>query len=461
MRLKYLVTFIIVVPAVTTLAQVWQQTASTPEGSGVTDMIIRQSNEHIFVATGSFNWPNGDMGGIRRSTDDGDTWQNLNDVFIARTIIDGADGNLYASIWPFPQDEGLYRSTDNGDNWGSPLVTVPSGDNIFSIALNTTTTPNTIFAGTRNGPLRSTDNGINWAPATNGIPANSWVRDIEVDSMGVVAAATTNGLFFSTNNGDLWEETAGIAPADTIVKLLFDYTISSEDEDIVTRLYGGSNNASLYQAFRDSSNRYLLATLLTIFGPSEVSGMTWFYLESQNKKMHGVSNFPKGSFGQGFYVSSDNGANWIQNNNGLPANPPMSALTGNAIESRANEADVNFYVGFFENMNGGARVFKTTYTVTNVEPVSSLIPDDYELKQNYPNPFNPSTKIEYSIPSESFVELKVYDVLGREVASLVNEQQLSGVYRVDFTAKNLPSGIYFASLTANEFTRVVKMTLLR
>ena len=116
-------------------SQTWQQTAGTPEGSGVTDMIVRQVNQHIFVTTGSFNWPNGDMGGIRRSTDEGATWENLNDVFVARTIIDAQDGNLYASIWPFPSPEGLYRSTDNGDDWGNPLVTVPTGDNIFSIAI--------------------------------------------------------------------------------------------------------------------------------------------------------------------------------------------------------------------------------------------------------------------------------------------------------------------------------------
>jgi hypothetical protein len=89
------------------------------------------------------------------------------------------------------------------------------------------------------------------------------------------------------------------------------------------------------------------------------------------------------------------------------------------------------------------------------------LPNDYDLSQNYPNPFNPSTNIEYSIPSESFVELKVFDILGNEVASLVNEQQQAGVYRADFTADNLPSGMYFARIRANEFTQVVKMILLK
>ncbi len=98
--------------------------------------------------------------------------------------------------------------------------------------------------------------------------------------------------------------------------------------------------------------------------------------------------------------------------------------------------------------------------VTSVR-VEETIPNDFSLRQNYPNPFNPSTSIEYTIPSESFVELKVYDVLGNEVATLVNEQQQAGVYRADFSADNLPSGMYFARITANEFTKVVKMVLLK
>ena len=106
-------------------------------------------------------------------------------------------------------------------------------------------------------------------------------------------------------------------------------------------------------------------------------------------------------------------------------------------------------------------IFTDTVKVVGINEIENTIPEDYALLQNYPNPFNPSTNIEYSIPSESFVELKVYDVLGNEVASLVNEQQQAGVYRADFTADNLPSGMYFARITANEFTKVIKMILLK
>ena len=89
------------------------------------------------------------------------------------------------------------------------------------------------------------------------------------------------------------------------------------------------------------------------------------------------------------------------------------------------------------------------------------LPDKYELEQNYPNPFNPSTLISYQLKEKGFVSLKVYDMLGREVASLVNENQDEGKYSVIFNAANLPSGVYIYSLRVNDFVQNNKMTLMK
>lgn len=271
-------------------SQAWQQTAGTPEGGGVTDIVVREFNRHIFVATSSYNWPNGDMGGVRRSVDEGSTWENLWDVYITRTIIEGSDGNLYASIWPYPQSEGLYRSTDDGNTWGSPLVTVPTGENIFSIALNPTTSVQTIFAGTRNGVLRSLDNGVAFALANNGIPPNSWVRDIQVDSTGTVAAATTSGIFISVNNGDSWQQATGVN--DTIVSLAFDYPVATNKVADETRLLGGSNNGDLIEAFSNSG--YLTWTLMALFDQHEELPMIFLaYFDKANKKKYSAVAYPR------------------------------------------------------------------------------------------------------------------------------------------------------------------------
>ena len=88
-------------------------------------------------------------------------------------------------------------------------------------------------------------------------------------------------------------------------------------------------------------------------------------------------------------------------------------------------------------------------------------PIDYSLSQNYPNPFNPSTTISYSIPADGYVTLKVYDVLGNEVASLVDEQKQSGIFDVYFNASALSSGVYYYTLKAGEFTSTKKLVLMK
>ncbi len=113
--------------------------------------------------------------------------------------------------------------------------------------------------------------------------------------------------------------------------------------------------------------------------------------------------------------------------------------------------------------------FKTCVPI-GIEPVSSEIPQRYELLQNYPNPFNPETKIRFQIPplnlplsggDKEGVSLKIYDVLGKEIAVLVNENLKPGIYEIEWDATNIPSGVYFYSLITSEFTQTKKMVVLK
>jgi hypothetical protein len=99
--------------------------------------------------------------------------------------------------------------------------------------------------------------------------------------------------------------------------------------------------------------------------------------------------------------------------------------------------------------------------LVGIEPVGNIIPQSYSLNQNYPNPFNPSTTIKFGIPKAGFVELKVYDILGREVATLVEDPFEAGVYQVTFDASLLSSGVYFYSLRSGDFTETRKMLLIK
>jgi hypothetical protein len=99
--------------------------------------------------------------------------------------------------------------------------------------------------------------------------------------------------------------------------------------------------------------------------------------------------------------------------------------------------------------------------VTSVEAKEEHLPDKYLLHQNYPNPFNPSTIIQYQVPSIGIVTLKIYDILGREVAALVNEEKRLGKYDVQWNASNMPSGVYFYRLHAGSFIETKRMILLK
>ncbi|MGE5401212.1 MAG: T9SS type A sorting domain-containing protein, partial [Ignavibacteriales bacterium] len=95
-----------------------------------------------------------------------------------------------------------------------------------------------------------------------------------------------------------------------------------------------------------------------------------------------------------------------------------------------------------------------------VEDNQALV-NTYKLSQNYPNPFNPATTISYSIPKASFVKLKVYDMLGRVVQTLVNKEQSAGSYKVRFEASSLPSGMYIYEIRSDNFIKSGKMLLLK
>jgi hypothetical protein len=100
-------------------------------------------------------------------------------------------------------------------------------------------------------------------------------------------------------------------------------------------------------------------------------------------------------------------------------------------------------------------------SINGVEDAADFIPDEIQLFQNYPNPFNPITSIQYSLRNKQFVSLKVYDILGNEIATLVNEEKSSGNYKVIFNSENLTSGIYIYTLRVGNNMAYKKMILLR
>lgn len=150
---------------------------------------------------------------------------------------------------------------------------------------------------------------------------------------------------------------------------------------------------------------------------------------------------------------------------------------GDAIQTNNVTGDVTFggcRAGYWNSPNSdscltvwvgsqgaGAYCSRLVCSTVGVEPASNEIPAEFSLKQNYPNPFNPVTNIKFSIPRSSFVKITVFDITGREVTKLVNENMNAGSYTVDFDASALATGVYLYRIDADGFTDVKKMMLIK
>jgi len=153
----------------------------------------------------------------------------------------------------------------------------------------------------------------------------------------------------------------------------------------------------------------------------------------------------------GVFVSTDGGGNWQDFNAGLP-----DAVQGMDL----NITTVNNVIRVMTHGNGAYETKLLSQIPVNIGTLQSII-TDFKLEQNYPNPFNPSTVISYSSPKQSMVTLKVYNLLGQLVTTLVDQPQSAGNHEFKFNAGHLSSGVYFYSIKAGEFFQTKKMMLLK
>jgi hypothetical protein len=196
--------------------------------------------------------------------------------------------------------------------------------------------------------------------------------------------------------------------------------------------------------------------LLTPSTPYPVPWPNWATIDLRSKNISTSSPFAAGFIMDGVYSGTT--YNYVMATSGPIGSGPTSFTY-----SVANGASWYYYT----TNNTGDSIWYylvrayVSFPATGVQRTVELSPSTYNLGQNYPNPFNPSTAIRFDLPLRSFVTLKVYDMIGREVATLVNGFQEAGSHEIKFDASGLPSGIYFYRISTDKFTETKKLVLIK
>lgn len=374
-----------------------------------------------FAVSGSNIFVGGD-GGVFLSSNNGLSWTDVSNNLpssgsVHSLIFSGS--NLFAGT----DNHGVYKSSDNGENWvgsnngliiNDALAFVVSGLNIFV----------SVDGGSLARVFRSTDNGASWINVTNNITSTGDIVSFTILGSNLFAGSGI-GVNLTTDNGLTWTYVSNGIPSNAYVKAL---TVSGSAVfagTINSRIFISNNNGITWNGINNGlPNRFPVTALTNI-----------------------PSNLFASSDSNGVYLSKDNGNNWISVNTGL-------------TDMRVNTISIaNGYI-FAGTINGS--VWRRQLSeIISIQNISSEIPTAFFLYQNYPNPFNPVTNIEFSLSEKSFCELKLFDLKGRQVAVLVNENLSPGTFRYIFKVDNLSSGIYFYELKTPKFLQVKKMIVLK
>ncbi|MFC2092581.1 hypothetical protein ACFLSV_01650 [Bacteroidota bacterium] len=325
---------------------------------------LATSGDNIFAGTNS---------GVYISTNNGVNWSltSLNNQSGNVLLING--NNIYTGTY-----NGVFNSTNNGQNWEQIGL---ENRSIWALTIH----GNNIFAGTDfgHGVYRSTNNRLSWTQTSLG--DINFISSLVMSGNNVFAGDwALNSVFLSSDTGNTWTQISlGGTPTEVVLCLAVKGNF----------MFAGVDNGGV---FRSSNSGFNWAQTSLSMG-----GVTSFAIKDNYIF---ASDF---LFGE-VYLSSNNGTSWELKNQGLSSQIDVWSLT-----------TTSQYV--FAGTDSS--VWRRSFTeIIGIQKISELVPSSFSLSQNYPNPFNPVTKIRFELPKSSFVKLIVYDILGREVVTLVNEK---------------------------------------
>jgi len=369
-------------------------------------------------------WAVGATGVVRKTTNGGTTWADGdpgNGITADIYNVEAIDANT-AWCTTSPGATFIYKTTNGGTNW----VQVYTLAAAFINAIKMVTPTNGYAFGDPAGGnwlmLQTTNGGTNWTTLATVAGTG--------DGRNNCLQVTLPNIWFGTGQGPIWRSTnSGINWANSPSGITTQIT-GLHFNSATVGLAGG---ASMMKSTDGGVTWAPLAALGTgtITG-IQGTGSDYWYVR-----------------GTGVYRSTNDGAAWTQVHTAAQTQNDISLGTG------SNGCLVAWSVG------STGSIAKMTGQPVGINIYNNEVPKAYMLQQNYPNPFNPSTTIRFSIPTNGNVELKVYDLLGKEIAVLVNEYMPTGNYSVDFDASSISSGIYFYTLKSADFIETKKMVLIK
>jgi hypothetical protein len=487
-------------------AGVWANGAWVSTNNGVGWMLYGTGSPANYPYSFAFNGTNVYVcgGNVYRTTNDGNDWTDVTgDIPSGAQILSLAylNGNLIAGDNAVNNATGMYVSTNNGTNWTSINWGLPN-----YCATSITARNGKLLTGTCGGVFLSTDAGVNWnEPTLHG--DNNWA------DFTALAYRNNNYVFAGDINGNAYVSTnAGQ-----------DFTLTTQLEQgalISSFAFSGTNIFASTNAWASGSpNAVFLSGDNGATWTKVNTGLpTTSYIPSL--AVIGTNLFA--ATGTGVYLSTNNGTSWTSVSNGITGfvrslavkGTDLFAGTANGVFRTTNNGtnwtatslthnmtslcvvDTNLFGGtwaegayYMVNSNstfksmGLPSVYVTGFAADNgvlyastsdntvwKRSIAEILtgvkdarqaPVEFNLSQNYPNPFNPTTTINYSVAKSGSVELKVYNIMGKEVATLVNEQKGAGNYEVRFDASKLASGVYFYQLKSGDLILTKKLILMK
>ena len=439
----FLIIFILSFPSVLCAQYFW-----TEQTSGVTVSLNSASN-----IDANYAWICGANGTVIKTNNAGYTWLNVSGNGIPSNInlvnINGVTTNIALTAGYIGTNTYLYLTINAGANWNQ-VFTQANG---FIDAVWMSTASNGFMVGDPVGGRwslwKTTNGGANWDSA--GLMLSQygneagWNNSLFIRGSRIWFGTDSSRIYYSSNGGLNWINQT-TAP-ETNINALFIDSLNN---------FGFSAGSTLLKTTNGGTNW----AQTTAPGSGTIGGIVrdvvystmWWYIRSSNN----------------VYNTQTSGSTW---------SVQYTAPSGNFTHLSVSRQFVNGS-GLIYAVRDNGGISRCNFFVEGVTIVSDKIPDNYTLKQNYPNPFNASTIIEFDSPKlnsgqsgeirGSNIKIIVYDALGRETGTLVNEVIQPGTYKIDWNANNYPSGIYFYRIIAtnpnnnsNIFSQTKKMVLLK